>query len=228
MDISLLRSKFDDLCIIPYAIQIAVVFKVIVKGLVYSHSQCLCGIFYNFKRYFEKQTREVWHSVSSFLGLVYWTSQRSTSFSRYPTQCSSKGPLFILDGIPPVSPVNLPSLTFCFSLCGTSSHSLQTVLGFSSGEKSGRNLINVKLCQSLVKSRLPSQTGKPWKITVHQKNLDNGFIPRKARWDLKVHSHLATTTRTFYVVNTTYGLYACQCFCSHMTTDKNDKNSPLS
>ena len=47
-----------------------------------------------------------------FLGLIYWTSQRSTSFSRYPTQCSSKGALFILDGIPPVSPVNLPSLTW--------------------------------------------------------------------------------------------------------------------
>ena len=130
MDIPLLRSKFDDFCIIPYAIQIAVVFKVIFKGLVYSNSQCLCGIFYNFKRYFEKQT----NSVSSFLGLIYWTSKRSTSFSRYPTQCSSKGPLFILDGIPPVSPVNLPSLTFCFSLCGTSSHSLQTGKEFDKRE----------------------------------------------------------------------------------------------
>ena len=65
MDILLLRSKFDDLCIIPYDIQIAVVVKVIFKGPVYSHSQCLCGIFYYLERYFEKQTLEVSHSVYS-------------------------------------------------------------------------------------------------------------------------------------------------------------------
>ena len=41
---------------------------------------------------------------------------------------------------------------------------------------------------------------------------------------VRARSHLATTTQSFHIVSTTFnGLYGYQCYCSHLTTRKNDK-----